>query len=61
MGLQLEIDNVSNAAFEDRPECEVAEVLRRVADKIEQHHTSGYCRDSNGNKVGRWSLDFERG
>jgi len=59
MGLTLEIDNTSNAAFENHPECEVAEILRRVADSIEQHHTSGYCWDSNGNTVGRWSLNLD--
>lgn len=59
MGLILEIDNTKNAAFEDRPECEVAEILRRVAVKIEQGYDYGYCLDSNGNKVGEWSLNLD--
>lgn len=59
MGFILEIDNTANAAFEDRPECEVAEILRRVADKIEQGYAYGFCLDSNGNKVGEWVLELE--
>lgn len=60
-GLQLTIDGMGNAAFEDRPECEVAYILRAVADRIERGVTKGYCWDTNGNTVGEFTLTLPEG
>lgn len=45
-----------NAAFEDMPEYEVARILRKVADQIEDGDTTGRVRDINGNTVGAYDL-----
>ena len=46
-----------NAAFDGAEFPETAEVLRRLADQIENPaSTSGPIRDSNGNTIGRWSM-----
>ena len=52
----MEITDMGNAAFADRPECEVASILRDVANRIEQGTTHGVCRDSNGNTVGNFGM-----
>ena len=44
-----------NAAF-DPMEWEVARILRKVAEDIENGEESGSCVDHNGNKVGEWEL-----
>jgi hypothetical protein len=60
-GLQLTINEMGNAAFEDRPECEVAFILRAVADRIERGVTKDYCWDTNGNSVGYFTLTLPEG
>lgn len=52
--LRFECDN---AAFEENnlPN-EVARILRRVAEQIENGHTIGSCIDYNGNRVGGFEL-----
>jgi hypothetical protein len=53
-----------NAAFEDNPEREVARILRRIADRLDQfidiEPTWHTIFDTNGNDVGRWSLGEPR-
>lgn len=46
-----------NDAFQDgNRDREVAELLRKIAKKIENGEESGNIIDSNGNKVGVWSF-----
>lgn len=45
-----------NAAFLDDPMTEPANVLRRVALRIEYGETSGIVKDSNGNTIGSFEL-----
>ena len=52
---ELSVDT-GNAAFDPAPGDELARILRRVADELEDGHTSGTVRDHNGNTVGRWEL-----
>lgn len=55
---QLKIDT-DNAAFEDDPGFEVARILRRIADKLENGEDFSKFRtvlDVNGNDVGRAKL-----
>jgi hypothetical protein len=49
-----------NAAFGDSDaECcaELARILRETADKLELGQDTGRLRDSNGNTVGRYSVE----
>lgn len=45
-----------NAAFEDDPGDECAKILRAVASKLEDGHRGGVIFDTNGNRVGTWTL-----
>lgn len=45
-----------SAAFLDDPMTEPANVLRRVALRIDYGETSGIVRDSNGNTIGSFEL-----
>ena len=47
---------MDNAAFENAPEAEAAEILRVVANRILFGATSGKCKDHNGNPVGKWEI-----
>lgn len=51
--------DLGNAAFEDgnAPE-ECARILRIVAGKVSSGQDCGPVWDSNGNRVGEWSVDF---
>lgn len=52
--------DTSNAAFSDDPARETAEILRKLADRIQDMGDclySGPVRDSNGNRIG--SVDFD--
>lgn len=44
--------NCGNDAFATAPEEEVARILRKLADQIEQGFTGCYLTDYNGNTVG---------
>lgn len=48
-----------NAAFDEDGAAEVANILKEVADKIEQGYTAFTVNDSNGNKVG--NCEFSSG
>lgn len=53
---KLEI-SMANAAFEGRAYDELVSILRGVADRLERETVAvGFCRDTNGNKVGEWSV-----
>lgn len=62
----LTID-LENDAFQESPGIEVARILRRVADKVEDGGTTGQrksqaqenIRDINGNKCGQFELRFD--
>ena len=46
-----------NAAFEgDAKWMEIDTILRAVADRAGDGQTAGTIRDSNGNRIGAWSL-----
>jgi hypothetical protein len=50
--------NCDNAAFDDKPQEEVARILRELASKLCGYDLSymncGPLRDNNGNRVGEW-------
>lgn len=48
--------NTDNAAFDGGDLCEVARILRQVADKLDRGHENGTCRDCNGNDVGSFDM-----
>lgn len=45
-----------NAAFQDGVLTEIGRILDAVVDKMWNGQESGSVRDTNGNKVGEWSL-----
>ena len=51
--LKIEADN---EAFQPDPRVEVARLLRRAADKLEQGDMAGTLRDFNGNTVGEFTF-----
>jgi hypothetical protein len=54
--------STDNAAFEgDSKWMEIDKILRDVADRAGDGQTSGTIRDSNGNRVGAWSLSQPEG
>jgi hypothetical protein len=56
MRFMLQID-CDNAAFEgDELYMETGRIVATVAELVSDGQTSGFCRDSNGNRVGTWSL-----
>lgn len=53
--------STDNAAFtEGDAPGEVARILRRIANRLENGDTEGKCVDVNGNAVGDFSLRLER-
>ena len=49
-----------NAAFDGAEFPEIAEVLRKLADRIEDSPvTYGTIRDSNGNSIGAWKWEAD--
>lgn len=48
-----------NAAFEDDKGIEVARILRRAAERVENGVFDFYLMDINGNKVGKLTDDEE--
>lgn len=47
-----------NAAFEDDPSCEVANLLRKVVRAVEKDGSQcGRLRDSNGNTCGSYAYE----
>ena len=53
---KLEFDT-GNAAFDgDAKWMEIDAILRVVADRAGDGQTAGTIRDSNGNRIGAWSL-----
>ncbi len=52
--------NTDNEAFEDAAgTSEVARILRKIADKLDNMADAGRCIDYNGNIVGTWELVTE--
>ena len=45
-----------NAAFADHTHCEVARILRELADKIDDGDCAPPVKDINGNTVGKCDL-----
>jgi len=45
-----------NAAFEEDPEDEIAEVLHNIGRAIRSGATQGVILDRNGNRIGAWAL-----
>jgi hypothetical protein len=45
-----------NAAFEEGWGTEIAGILRKVAQRVEDGDSAGAVMDSNGNTVGQWEL-----
>ena len=55
MILKITVD-MDNAAFEDNSS-EIARILGLVAREIQRGHTEASILDSNGNKVGKYSIN----
>lgn len=60
--LKIEFET-DNAAFDDAPATETARILRQIARDIEQGYNLGGAAiyDTNGNRIGQWSLSFPAG
>lgn len=57
MNVKFSIEiNSSNDAFQDGVLTEIGHILDAVVDKMWNGQESGSVRDTNGNKVGEWSL-----
>lgn len=54
MKLRIEFD-CDNAAFGEDPEEECQQLLRKIVTQLD-YTASGPIIDSNGNRVGEWSL-----
>lgn len=54
--LTIDIYN-SGSAFDDCPEAELARILRKLADQIENQSAPEVLHDYNGNPCGTVSLD----
>lgn len=52
--------DTTNAAFAEDPNGELARILRHVAERVEAGAPSGVIRDTNGNRVGRWTVSEPR-
>lgn len=46
-----------NEAFSEDPGYEIARILKKIAQKLEDGDTNGPVMDVNGNKVGQWVLE----
>ncbi len=53
--------NTDNDAFTPYVTNESARILREIADMLEAKHINGVARDYNGNIVGAWALQLEKG
>lgn len=53
----LESDNDAFADGNAADEC--ARIVKEIAARIELGSTHGIARDSNGNRVGTWSLEID--
>jgi len=51
--------STDNAAFEDDPAGEVADILVDIRSKVMSGRKAGRIMDSNGNKVGSWEMNDE--
>lgn len=60
-GINIDIGQLDNDAFQPDPRPEIARILRELADKIENGMEEGrfFLRDLNGNKVGDGGLQLE--
>lgn len=52
--------SMTNAAFEDYPRQEAAQVLRKIAGQLENGHEYGNIKDVNGNTIGQWDLHADQ-
>ncbi len=55
MKFTCEID-MDNAAFEDRSEWELSDILEYLAQYVRMEFKSGYLHDTNGNACGKWEI-----
>ena len=50
--------STENSAFDDEPATEAARIVREIAGKIASGESfDGPIFDSNGNRIGHWSMD----
>ena len=56
MEFKLKI-NTDNDAFQSASTHEIARILRKLADKVEDSDMEGgYLHDINGNRIGEWDV-----
>ena len=59
MSIKLAINiNSDSSAFDDLPEIELARILRKLANEVENYDSISQPRDINGNKCGSISLEL---
>lgn len=51
--------STENAAFDDRPEMEIADIFAQTMKRIRNGQKSGRVLDSFGNTIGEWSMTEE--
>lgn len=61
MKIEFTCDNATffheDESFDER---EVADILRKLSSRVENGAQDGDIHDTNGNKVGEWSLTLEK-
>jgi len=58
MAATIRFDTGNTAFDEGNGPAESARILRKIARAIEDGHEDGAIHDTNGNRVGSWSVDF---
>ena len=56
--MEIQFDT-GNAAFADCGEYEAAQILEAIARRLRDGARAGVIYDTNGNRVGKWSINLE--
>jgi hypothetical protein len=54
MKIEFSMDNEAMKLF---PHSEVEEILTSIARRVWNTETEGLCMDSNGNRIGQWTVE----
>lgn len=47
---------MENSAFDEDQSYEVQRILKKVSEQVKNGFEDGEIKDSNGNKIGEWSM-----
>jgi len=48
--------DMENSAFDEDQSYEVQRILKKVSEQVKNGFEDGEIKDSNGNKIGEWSM-----